>query len=141
MAIKIKAIADIAEKYSRVTPAREADYKAGVSDTAVDWQTPTAAAAETWADGVQGAITNKTFSKGVEEAGTAKWRRKVTGPGVARWGAGVRDGAVDYKDGFTPYRDEIASLSLDPKYKRGDPRNYVRVQQVGDALHKKKVSG
>lgn len=141
MAIKIKPIAEIAEKYSRVTPMREADYKTGVTDTSVDWQAPTAAAAAVWADGVQGAITNNQFAKGVDKAGTAKWRRKVADVGVARWGAGVRSGASDYKEGFTPYRDTIAGVSLDPKYKRGDPRNYVRVQQVGDALHAKKVTG
>jgi len=141
MAIKIKPIADIAEKYSRVTPMREADFKAGVSDTTVDWETPTTAAAESWADGVQSAITNGSFSRGVAESGTAKWRRKVTGPGVARWGAGVRDGAVDYKDGYAPYRDIVAGLTLSPRYKRGDPRNYVRSQEVGMPQHDKKVSG
>lgn len=141
MAIKIKEIGAIAEKYGRVTPMRETDFRAGVTDPSVDWKAPTAAAADAYADGVSTAISEGRFARGVARAGTDKWRRKLDSVGISRWGPGVRAGVSDYESGFAPFRDTISGLTLSPKFKKGDPRNYVRSQEVGIALHEKKVRG
>lgn len=137
----IKSAAEIAEKYSRVTPGRQADYEAGVKTPTKDWASNTEAAADNWADGVQKAAANKSFSKGVRKAGTAKWSRKVLEVGIGRWGAGVRAATSDYQSGFEPYQGVIAALALPPRYPKGDPRNIDRVARLASALHQKKLTG
>ena len=138
---RIASAEQIAAKWSQVTPQRQADYQAGVENTAVDWSGPTAGAQGRWADGVASAAANGSFARGVTAAGTEKWRTMTVRKGIARWGAGVRESADEYRAGFAPFRDVIERTTLPPRYASGDPRNYARVQAMGDALHQRRVSG
>ena len=137
----IKAIGAIAEKYARVTPQRATDYVEGVRTTSVDWAKVTAGAAATYAAGVQAAIGRNAFGKGVTAAGTERWRAKTVDVGSGRWGSGVQAGAGDYAAKFSPYADVLSKLSLPARFPTGDPRNYSRVQAIGEALFKKRTGG
>ena len=137
----VKAIGAIAEKYARVTPQRGADYVDGVRTTPVDWAKVTTAAGGSYAAGVQAAIAGKRFERGVTAAGTERWRGKTVDVGSARWGPGVQAGAGDYAARFAPYADTLSKLSLPPRFPTGDPRNYARVQAIGEALFKRRTGG
>jgi len=136
---KIKDTSMIAEKYGRVTPARQSDFEAGVKAPAEDWATKAKAAESNYEQGVQTAIGNKSFGKGVDKTGTAKWQRKTVEVGVGRWGTGVRAGQPDYQAGFDPYQKVIAGTTLPPRYPKGDPRNIDRVNSMSKALHDAKI--
>lgn len=136
---KIMDTGAIAEKYGRVTPARQTDFEGGVKAPMNDWGANTKAAEGNYNQGVQTAIANKSFGKGVEKAGTAKWQAKTIEVGVGRWGTGVRAGQADYQTGFDPYAKVIASTTLPPRYPKGDPRNIDRVNAMSKALHTAKV--
>jgi len=138
---EIKSAGQIAEKWSRVTPQRNADYEAGVRQPGKDWANNTAAAESSYEGGVQNAIQQKRFGKGVKNAGTPKWQAKTLEKGTQRWGPGVSVAQADYEAGFAPYRDEIERTSLPPRYPKGDPRNIERVSKLAKALHAKKVAG
>lgn len=135
----IKDAGQIAAKWARVTPQRTDDYQSGVENPRTDWQQATAAAAGAQAAGVQQAIAEKRFEKGVAKAGTAKWQKGATDKGVQRWGPGVQAAGGDYEQGFKPYADTIKSTTLPPRYPKGDPRNLDRVKAISSALHAKKV--
>ena len=136
---KIIDTAAIAEKYGRVTPARQTDFENGVKAPMNDWKENTSAAEGNYNQGVQTAIANKSFGKGVAKAGTAKWQAKTIEVGVGRWGTGVRAGQADYASGFDPYAKVIAATTLPPRYPKGDPRNIDRVNAMSKALHTAKV--
>jgi len=138
--MKIKSLTDIATKWATVTPQRSADYEKGVKDTSVDWAGPTAAAAPAYADGVSRAVADGRFAKGVNQAGTSKWRSRTSTAGVQRWGAGVRDAQPDYQKGFALTHATLAGLTLPPRFSRGDPRNIDRVATIATALHEAKVT-
>lgn len=135
----IKSTASIAEKWSRVTPQRSADYAAGVKNPKKSWQEGALAAVEAQAQGVTEALANKSFEKGVAEAGNAKWQRKASTVGATRFGPGVQAAKPDYEAGFGPYASIIAGTTLPPRGSKGDPRNYDRVRLMGEALHNAKV--
>ncbi len=137
----IKTLAGIAEKYARVTPQRAADYQNGVATTTADWAKATVSAGPAYAAGVQAAITRKGFEKGVTAAGTDRWRNKSLDVGAGRWGPGVQAGAGDYAKNFAPYAEVLAKTVLPPRFPTGDPRNYGRVQAIGEALFKKRTGG
>jgi len=135
----IKSTSSIAEKWARVTPQRAADYASGVKSPTNSWEQNTLAAKDAQAQGVQEALSNDSFSKGVSAAGDAKWQRKASTVGAQRFGPGVQAAKSDYESGFAPYAGVISSTTLPPRGSKGDPRNYDRVKAMGDALHAAKV--
>ena len=132
---EIKSTAEIAEKWSRVTPGRVRDYTDGVENPRRDWADATHAASDAYEAGVMQAIADERFQFGVRNAGTRKWREKTLAKGPNRWSEGVRISTNDFRTGFDPYRDEIERINLPPRYPRGDPRNLERVRVIAEALH------
>jgi len=135
----IKSAAEIAAKWATVTPARASDYEAGVRNPKKDWANNAKAAEGAYEEGVQSAISDKRFGRGVSNAGTQKWQEKAISVGVGRWPTGVRAAQADYQEGFAPYADVIARTTLPARYGRGDPRNYQRSEIMGTALHDARI--
>ncbi len=135
----IKPLDQIGKKWADVTPLRQGEFEAGIRNPKADWATETAAAEEAYESGVQAAIQNKSFGKGVREAGTPKWQEQTLKKGVARWGPGVRGAQDAYVKGFGPYHDTIARTTLPQRFGRGDPRNIDRVAVMAAALHQTRL--
>jgi hypothetical protein len=117
------------------------EYKSGVQNPRGDWATNAAAAADNQALGVQQAIADKRYEKGIQKAGTARWRDKALSKGASRFVQGVQTSQADYEKGVKPYLDTIESTTLPPKYPKGDPRNLARVEALNKALRAKKLGG
>ena len=130
----IRSIEQIAKKFATVTPGRSEDYRIGVENPRTDWATATANAENAYQDGVQKAITQKRFGKGVKAAGTAAWQTGAITKGVSRWGPGVQLAQDKYARNFAPYRDVIERTQLPPRFARRDPRNLDRVKAIVGAL-------
>lgn len=135
----IKPTTSIREKWQRVTPTRVTDYTAGVSAPTRDWAGATAAAEGSYEGGIQQAIAQKRFSKGVRESGSEFWQKKSVEVGSPRWPQGVQAAGGDYEAGFAPYRDAIERVQLPPRGPAGDPRNIERVSVIAKALRTTKV--
>ena len=136
----IRSISEIANKWAKVTPGRSEEYNKGVSAPLRNWEENAAKASDAWGQGVQEAVSEGRFEKGVKKVGIAKWQRKAKELGTVRWPQGIRVARPDYEIGFAPYRDEIERTQLPPKGPKGDPRNFERVAAIAHALHKKKLS-
>lgn len=128
-------------KWARVTPQRTEDYKQGIQNPKRPWAAATVAAADNQAKGVQAAIQDKRFEKGVARAGDAAWSEGALMKGVNRFGEGVQVAEAKYASNFAPYAQVIESTTLPPRYPKGDPRNLERVKVIALALRNKKVSG
>jgi hypothetical protein len=139
--VNIKSVDVIAKKYASRGGTAGPDYADGVNTTQTDWATETANAADTYATGVQAAIGRGAFAKGVQNAGTDKWKRKAAGVGAQRFASGVQAAAPDYAKGVAPFLDTLRSLSLPKRLPKGDPGNNARSLAVQQALRAKKVSG
>lgn len=135
----VTPVATSADKWVRRAGQAGPDYTRGVNNPRTPWAEATAAAVDAQSAGIQQAIANGSFVKGVQKAGNAKWQRKAAGLGAARFGAGVADAQPDYVSGFTPYAAVIQGITLPPRGPKGDPRNYERTKIIGDALHAAKV--
>jgi hypothetical protein len=135
----IKPLGAVADKWTTVTPGRANEYKSGVQSPRKSWSQATADAAQNYEAGVQASIANKSFDKGVAKAGDATWQKGALDKGVSRWPQGVSMSGPKYQAGFAPYHAVISGLTLSPRGAKGDPRNYTRVSEVGNALHAAKV--
>ena len=135
----IKSTSTSSDKWVRRAGQASGDYAKGVQNPRTSWAEATAGAAQAQADGVQQAISEGRFEKGVNAAGNSKWQRKATSVGAQRYGPGVAAAKGDYEAGFAPYAAVIQGVTLPPRGPKGDPRNYARTQAIGDALHAAKV--
>lgn len=111
------------------------DYLNGVQRPRRNWQQATVEAAESYNAGVQQALSEGRFAKGVQRAGQTAYLNGVTKKGPARYVEGVNQSGDAYDKGFAPYAETIRSLQLSPRGRRGDPANLQRVVEVADALH------
>jgi hypothetical protein len=112
----------------------------GIQSPRQDWAVATAAGEDNWKAGVQAAATAGRFSKGVRKAGSSVWAAGALGKGKDRYAPGVADAKEKYAAGVQPYLDAIGSITLPPRYPRGDSRNIARVTAITTALHNKKMS-
>lgn len=135
----IKPVSQASDKWVRRAGQAAPDYAKGVQNPKTSWAEATTAAADAQAAGVQAALANGSFVKGVNNAGNAKWQRKATSVGAQRFGPGVAAAKGDYESGFAPYAAVIQGVTLPPRGAKGDPRNYERVTAVGQALHDAKT--
>ncbi len=137
--MEVKSAVEIARKWARVTSGRSEDYEAGVRNPTKDWEVETLAAEENYEAGIKLSIQNKSFSKGVKAAGTAKQKSKTITKGILRWPDGVRDAESDMKDGMVPVVEVLRATTLPKRYPTGDPRNIERVKIIQQVLHKLKT--
>jgi hypothetical protein len=114
-------------------------YKVGVQNPRIPWDQATEASESRWASGIQNAITNKRFSKGVAKAGNSKWVNNAVNLGVQRYASGVSNAVAAYTTGIAPYLSAIEGITLPPRGVRGDPNNIQRVTAVNKALHDLKM--
>jgi hypothetical protein len=141
MAIDVKDAATSAAKFTQRGAAAAGDYQSGVRGAGAKWQQATGAAAENYAAGVQDAIGRGAFARGVSKAGGAKFETKASTVGARRFPEGIRDAGPAFQEGVQPYLQVIAGLTLPPRRPKGDPANFQRVQVIGEALRRRKVSG
>ncbi len=140
MAIRIKDTASLARKFIQRAAAAAGDYKDGVQAAGQDWATNTEASEDIYEAGVQGAISDKRFGKGVRAAGAVKYTEKATTLGAQRYPAGVQAAESAWSKGVGPFLDVIKGLTLPPRRPKGDPANYARAQFVGEALRAAKLA-
>lgn len=137
----IKSMARIKQNWVNSTQTKQSEYTAGIENPRKPWAEATQAADANYKAGIQKSIAANSFSKGVAKAGNAKWQKNALEKGPARWAQGVAVSQDAYEQGFAPYAQVIASLTLPKRGPKGDPANINRVAAVADALHKKKLAG
>lgn len=135
----IRSLDTIRKKWQDRTSTAGEQYAQGVSSPRADWAGQTAGAQANWEAGVTAAAQAKSFSRGAQAAGTAKWQSKAVGKGAMRFGPGVQDAGPEFQAGFEKYRAVIEQTNLPPRFATGDPRNVERVRVISQALRKAKT--
>lgn len=141
MPIKVKDVATVTAKWNQRAQAASPDYVAGINNPKNDQAQAAAAAAPTWAAGVQGAIQSGAFAKGVNAAGTAKWKNNSLNKGAQRYPTGIAGAQQDFSKGIGPVLQTIANVDLPPRQPKGNPANIQRVTAITQALRALKTGG
>lgn len=137
--MKIKSLDAIAAKWaSRASGAGQA-YSDGIRAPRNSWSAMTAASADNWAQGVQQAVSDKRFEKGVTAAGDSTWANGAINKGAARYGTGVQQAQPRFTAGFNKYAQALQNAQLPPRFPKGDPQNMQRSAFVGNLLRKVKL--
>lgn len=139
MAINLKPASALQSKFATRASAASPDYKDGVMNPKRSQSEAAIAAADAYASGIQQAIGDQRFQKGLRKAGDAKWQAKASSVGANRYPSGVQAAAPDWAQGVQPYFDAISKVSLPPRLPKGDPANINRVAAVATALRQVKL--
>ena len=135
----IMPLEKIVDKWNRRVSIAGPEFKDGLQNPKVDWETATLAATDRWNAAMTEAMRLGLWAAGVRDAGTRKWQDRSLSLGVDRWGPGVAAAMPDYRSGFAPYHAALERLTLPARYARGDIRNYDRSKVIGVALRKIKL--
>ncbi len=138
-AIRIKDTGALAKKFVQRASQAAGDYKTGVEASGADWEANTKASEQNYADGVTAAIGRKAFGMGVAKAGAAKFTQRASTLGAQRYPSGVQAAEGAWSQGFQPFSQVLAGLSLPPRRPKGDPGNQQRANAVAVALRAAKV--
>lgn len=137
--VQTKPLDQVVAKWKRKVSGATEDYRMGIENPKADWASETLKAEARYKEGVTRAANEGRFGRGVQKAGTDKWKKGATEKGISRWPEGVAAAEDEYRAGMGDVLNTISSVTLPPKGPKGDPRNYERVKAIGDALHKKKI--
>ena len=140
MAIKVKEISASTTKWSENAARAAVEFATNAEAAAEAWAGNTQRAADTFGQAITAPNIKERFRRGVARAGAAKFARKIRDVGRDRFGPGVAAATADYSSGAEPYFSTIAALTLSPRKPRGDPANYMRVQEIGKALNAKRLA-
>jgi|SRR5215472_8048115 len=141
MAIVVKDPTTVAKKWQTNASAAASFYQQGVQNPRHDQTQMAIAAQGTWATAVQQAAASGAFAKGLQRT-QGKWQARSLSVGVQRYPQGIASGAPAYTTGITAVLNVISNITLtQARMPRGDPSNWLRSQQVGQALHAAKLAG
>lgn len=133
--MKVKPLDETAKKWDRRASAATPDYEAGIRSPRRPWKGSTLDASDSYAAGVQAAIANNQFARGVERSSDEEWRGRSLTLGRQRYAPGVAASTMRYSKGFAPYHAALSALDLPPRGPRGSQQNYDRSALVGQTLH------
>ena len=138
--VQTKGVSRTVTKWKDRVAVAGGEYKAGIASPKKSWSVGAGEANQAWKDGVTQAAGRDAFASGVSKAGDTKWKSASDQLGSARYGPGVNFGAPYYTTGISSVISTIEGVSLGPKGAAGAAQNYMRSQQIGDALHAAKLA-
>lgn len=139
--MKVKDAASVTSKWSQRAQAAGQAYTDGVKNPRNDWATATAGASDNWGQGVQAAVSDGRFSKGVQAAGTQAWASGAVNKGATRYGPGVAASTNKFQTGVSKFLQVLQGVTLPPRGPKGSPQNLQRTAAVATALRTAKLQG
>lgn len=139
MPLKVKDINKSAAKFVQRASIAGPDYSAGIDAAGTSQFDNAVAAKDSWGAGVQTAVANGSFVKGLQRVGPGKWTTNAKTKGAKNYPAGVAAAQQSYLSAVGPYFQVLSNLDPGPRFPRGDPRNQARSVAVQVALRKQKV--
>jgi len=135
----VPSAADIAKKWGEVTPGKASYYEKETPGSSALWEANTKLAKGAFKTAVADPKIGDRFEGGVKGK-AAKFARKVTDVGIARFGPGVSAAITDMSEGFNPYQSVLAGIEVPDRGPRGADANYEIPKKIGKPLHEKRLA-
>lgn len=104
-------------------------YQAGVEGKGSEWQRGASAASGNYTAGIQRALAENAFEKGVSRAGASRYDDGVRTKGINNWPTGMQLAEDRYIEGIQPFQglwDAALPTARGPK---GSPANLKRMTE------------
>lgn len=133
MPIRIKPASASQTKYTQNTGSAVQAYKDGIANPRRDWGAATAASESTWEQGVQQAISNGSFQKGITQDASSKQKNNATTLGAQRYPTGTANAAPTWAKNTQPVLDAMASVPDMPRGPKMSQQNFDRQRAFATA--------
>ncbi len=130
----VPPVARVAAKWARRAASASTEYQEGIQSTTADWAGAASAAEGAYKAGVAAAATAGRYGKGVNRAGTQRWKKGALDKGPSRYAQGVGVAEGDYSGQVAPFLEAIGRTDLPPRGPAGSEGNYQRSAAIGKAL-------
>lgn len=134
--MQVRSAADSAKKFVTRAGGATEDYKSGVAGAGPRWQAGAEASEAAYNEGVQAAVSEGRFRKGVNKAGSQKYQDNAVKLGPERFRTGVQNAEGAYSRGVQPFVTAMAGATLSPRGARTSGANLRRVQEQNDLMRK-----
>jgi hypothetical protein len=104
-------------------------YQRGTSGKGAKWHQATTAAEANYQEGIQRALSEKRFGKGVQAAGASSYDAGVSAKGVANWPTGMRLAGPKYEKKVQKFVALWNAPLSTPKGSRRSPANLKRMTE------------
>lgn len=132
--VKFRDLNQAATKLQQNGANAQKNYVTNAQAAGQTWAANTAAAEPNYEAGVQRAITNGNFGKGVTKAGAGKYSAQIAAVAGPRFGDGMSKAGPAWSKGFGPIAAAVASVDIGPRGPRGSPQNKQRAAAMSDAF-------
>ena len=127
------------QKWQRNSANASADYLTGILSPRRPWAQSAQAAEGNFEAGINAAIADKAYGKGIQEAGDSEWQNGARTKGQANYRTGVGASLAKYQSKFQRFASALASVTLAPRGPKGT--NGGRVDVVNAAMMAAKKQG
>ncbi len=135
---QVRSAADSAKKFVTRASAAQPDYASGVANAGGRWQAGAEAANDAFKQGVQDALADDRFVRGVRKAGAAKYQMNASKLGPDRFRTGVANAEGAYSQGVSPFISAMQGFDYGPRGARGSATNRSRIDRHIDLMRKTK---
>lgn len=104
-------------------------YADGVEGKGSEWQRGASAAEGNYTAGIQKALAEDAFSKGVSRAGATRYDDGVRTKGVQNWPTGMQLAEDRYIEGVAPFTGLWDAALPTPRGPKGSPANLKRMNE------------
>ncbi len=133
----MKTAQQASAKYQASIPAATTNWIQGINNTTVDVMGRAVNAIPAAIQGYTQSLQSGAYARAVTASGgTANWKAKSDAK-QTNFGTGINAGLPKFESAISKIINAEASINntLGPRGPVGSPQNYLRSQQVGQALH------
>ena len=131
--VNVPSIDEVTRKWKSRASGAASDYSAGIA-RAPGAVSAALAAKGSWASGVQAAVSNDSFAKGLGRSSDAAWKTAAATKGAARYGPGIAAAEGEFRTGMGRVLSAISGVTLPPRGPKGVDNNIERVRAMAKAL-------
>jgi hypothetical protein len=133
MPIRIKPASTSMTKYVNNTSTAGQSYQDGINNPRRDWLAATTAAEANWAQSVQLAATNGSYTKSLTQDAAAKQKSNAITLGVQRYPAGTKNAANAWAKFTQPVLDAMAAVGDLPRGPKMSQQNFDKAHAYAAA--------
>jgi len=104
-------------------------YAQGVEGKGDEWQRGAAGSVANYAAGIQKALAEKAFERGVQRASANRYNEGVRTKGVNNWPSGMQLAESRYVEGVQPFTGLWDQTLPTPRGPKGSPNNLKRMSE------------
>jgi hypothetical protein len=137
--LRVKSVKESSEKWSEITPGRASEWTKRAVEAIPDMLAKGIAAEPAYKAAMTLVINQGRRQAGLRKVPADETETMIRKRGEAAFSNATAIAGPKYERKFGPYQDELGKIDVSARKEVGNVANYKIVQEIGDALHERKL--